>query len=108
MKSLKLKKSYQKRPPLMRQLKVEMLLEEKRKLEKRQVRENKAGKLRLVPSNYLAMNGLCVKISLSVITPNTSTLLLANASEENTVLSQGAKQEQISIQQRTVHVSLLV
>ena len=99
---LKLKKSYQKRPLLMKQLKVGMLLE------KRQVRENKAGKLRLVPSNYLAMNGLCVKISLSVITPNTSTLLLANASEENTVLSQGAKQEQISIQQRTVHVSLLV
>ena len=92
MMSLKLKKSSQKRPPLMRQLKVGMLLEEKRKLEKRLV------KLRLVPSNYLAMNGLCVKISLSVITPNTSTLLLANASEENTVLSQGAKQEQISIQ----------
>ena len=43
MKSLKLKKSYQKRPPLMKQLKVGMLLE------KRQVRENKAGKLRLVP-----------------------------------------------------------
>ena len=102
MKSLKLKKSYQKRPLLMKQLKVGMLLE------KRQVRENKAGKLRLVPSNYLAMNGLSVKISLSVITPNTSILLLANASEENTVLSQGAKQEQISIQQRTVHVSLLV
>ena len=108
MMSLKLKKSSQKIPPLMRQLKEVMLLEEKRKLEKRQVRENKAGKLRIVNSNYLALNGLSVKISLSVIIPNTSILLLANASEENTVLSQGVKQEQISIQQRTVHVSLLV
>ena len=102
MKSLKLKR-FLKIPPLsmIRLLEVRMRLP---KLAKRQVRVSQAGKLRLMLLLLLTMSGLNVRISLSVIAPNTSILLLASALKENTVLSQAAKQAPTLTQPRAVHV----
>ena len=45
-----------------------------------QLEKRKLKKLKLIPKNCQALSGQSVRISLSVITPNTSTLLLVNAS----------------------------